>query len=237
MTLDARAASPRIALFDIDGTLLASGGAGRRAMERALLEVYGTAGPADYAYDGKTDRQIVRELLRAEGRADRDIDAGLPRVFTRYLQELIVESRTAPIRPLAGVLAVLDALDQRDDVVVGLLTGNIVEGAALKLGAAGIGIERFRVAAYGSDHEHRPELPRIARERAAATLGRAVPPETLVVIGDTPLDIACARAQGARAVAVATGRYAAAALAAHGADAVFDDLANVARVVDAVLTC
>jgi phosphoglycolate phosphatase len=227
----------RIALFDIDGTLLASGGAGKRAMERALTEVYGTVGPEGYAYDGKTDRQIVRELMRGAGRPDDEIDAGFSRVFTRYLQELLVEARTAPIRPLTGVLAVLDALEPREDVVLGLLTGNIVEGAAVKLGAAGIGIERFRVAAYGSDHEHRPELPRIARERAEVTLRRAVPAETLVVIGDTPLDIACARAQGARAVAVATGRYSTSELAAHGADAVFADLSDVGHVVHTVLTC
>lgn len=227
----------RIALFDIDGTLLASGGAGKRAMERALTTVYGTVGPAGYAYDGKTDRQIVRELMRGVGLADREIEAGFAEVFHRYLQELLVEARTAPIRPLAGVLAVLDALDGRDDVVLGLLTGNIVEGAAVKLSAAGIGIERFRVAAYGSDHEHRPELPRIARERAEATLGRTVAPDTLVIIGDTPLDIACARAQGARAVAVATGRYSTDELAAHAADAVFGDLSDVETVVHAVLTC
>mgnify|MGYP001810070680 CR=1 FL=1 len=227
----------RIVLFDIDGTLLASGGAGRRAMERALREVYGGIGPEGYAYDGKTDRQIVRELMRGDGHDEAVIDAGMPRVFARYLEELVVEAQTSPIRALAGVPAVLDALDGRDDVMLGLLTGNIVQGAEVKLSAAGIDTGRFRVAAYGSDHEHRPELPRIARERAEATLGRAVPRDTLVVIGDTPLDIGCAHAQGARAIAVATGRFDTTALAAHGPEIVLDDLADVARVVDCILTC
>jgi phosphoglycolate phosphatase-like HAD superfamily hydrolase len=132
---------------------------------------------------------------------------------------------------------VLDALEGRDDVVLGLLTGNIVDGAAMKLSAAGLDITRFRVAAYGSDHEHRPELPRIARERAMATLGRDVPRDTLVVIGDTPLDIGCAHAQGARAIAVATGRYRPDELAAHLPAAVLPDLSDVALVVETILTC
>lgn len=227
----------RIALFDIDGTLLASGGAGRRAMERALREVFGGVGPEGYAYDGKTDRQIVRELMLGDGHDEVAIEAGMPRVFARYLDELLVEAAASPIRALAGVPEVLDALDGRDDVMLGLLTGNIVEGARVKLGAAGIDAARFRVAAYGSDHEHRPELPRIARERAEASLGQAVPPDTLVIIGDTPLDIGCAHAQGARAIAVATGRFAPATLAAHDPHVVLDDLADVARVVECILTC
>lgn len=227
----------RVALFDIDGTLLASGGAGRRAMERALREIFGGVGPDGYAYDGKTDRQIVRELMRGDGHDDATIEARMPRVFARYLEELAVETESSPIRALPGVEAVLDALDGRDDVVLGLLTGNIVEGAEVKLRAAGIDTGRFRVAAYGSDHEHRPELPRIARERVMRTLGREVPREALVVIGDTPLDIGCAHAQGARAIAVATGRYDTDALAAHAPAAVFADLADVDRVVERILTC
>ncbi|MCU0622579.1 MAG: haloacid dehalogenase-like hydrolase [Gemmatimonadaceae bacterium] len=227
----------RIALFDIDGTLLASGGAGRRAMERALREVFGGVGPEGYAYDGKTDRQIVRELMRGDGHDDAAIEAGMARVFARYLEGLREEAATASIRALAGVPAVLDALEGRDDVVLGLLTGNIVDGAAMKLSAAGLDITRFRVAAYGSDHEHRPELPRIARERAMATLGRDVPRDTLVVIGDTPLDIGCAHAQGARAIAVATGRYRPDELAAHLPAAVLPDLSDVALVVETILTC
>lgn len=227
----------RIALFDIDGTLLASGGAGRRAMERALREVFGGVGPAGYAYDGKTDRQIVRELMRGDGHDEATIDAGMPRVFARYLEGLRAEASSASIRALPGVLAVLDALEGREDVVLGLLTGNIVDGAAMKLGAVGLDVARFRVAAYGSDHEHRPELPRIARERAEHTLGRAVPRDALVVIGDTPLDIGCAHAQGARAIAVATGRFSTDALAAHGPAAVLADLADVERVVETILTC
>lgn len=225
--------APRIALFDIDGTLLASGGAGRRAMERALVATFGTAGPADYRYDGKTDRQIVRELLQAEGLADPDINAGMDRVFTRYLAGLDTEVAEG-VRTLPGVGPLLDALDARTDVVLGLLTGNIESGARAKMGAAGLDITRFPVAAYGSDHEHRPELPRIARARAVAHLGRDVPAEALVIIGDTPLDVACAHAQGARAVAVATGRFTVEQLAAHAPAVVLEDLGDLGRALEAI---
>ncbi len=227
----------RIALFDIDGTLLASGGAGRRAMETALMEVFGSIGPAGYAYDGKTDRQIVRELMRADGRTDAEIEAGMPRVFARYLAELDVEKSAQAIRALPGVEAVLDALEPRDDVVLGLLTGNVIDGARVKLGAAAIDIERFVLGAYGSDHELRPELPRIARERAIAALARDVPRDALVVIGDTPLDIACAHAQGARALAVATGRFSVDELAAHAPAAVLASMADVDTTVRTILEC
>jgi phosphoglycolate phosphatase-like HAD superfamily hydrolase len=227
----------RIALFDIDGTLLASGGAGRRAMETALLEVFGSVGPAGYAYDGKTDRQIVRELMRGVGKADDEIEAGMPRVFARYLAELEVEKSAQAIRALPGVEAVLDALEPRYDVVLGLLTGNVIEGARVKLGAAAIDIERFVLGAYGSDHELRPELPRIARERAIAALAREVPRDALVVIGDTPLDIACAHAQGARALAVATGRFSVDELATHAPAAVLSSMADVDATVRTILEC
>ncbi|MDX2184869.1 MAG: haloacid dehalogenase-like hydrolase [Gemmatimonadaceae bacterium] len=227
----------RIALFDIDGTLLASGGAGRRAMETALMEVFGSIGPAGYAYDGKTDRQIVRELMRADGRTDAEIEAGMPHVFARYLAELDVEKSAQAIRALPGVEAVLDALEPRDDVVLGLLTGNVIDGARVKLGAAAIDIERFVLGAYGSDHELRPELPRIARERAIAALARDVPRDALVVIGDTPLDIACAHAQGARALAVATGRFSMDELAAHAPAAVLASMADVDTTVRTILEC
>lgn len=227
----------RIALFDIDGTLLASGGAGRRAMEAALLEVFGSVGPEGYAYDGRTDKQIVRELMRGVGRRDDEIEAGMPRVFARYFAGLELEAQQGQIRPLPGVPSLLAALAERDDVVVGLLTGNVVEGAALKLGAAGIAMEQFVLGAYGSDHEHRPELPRIARERAQALLGEPVAPEALVVIGDTPLDVACAHAQGARAMAVATGRFTTRELAAHAPAVVVEDLSDVPRMIDLILSC
>jgi phosphoglycolate phosphatase-like HAD superfamily hydrolase len=226
-----------LVLFDIDGTILWSDGAGRRAMEAALTRVYGSAGEPGYRYDGKTDRQIVRELMRGAGHADDHIDGGMARLVDAYLEGLRAELADGAhqVRVLPGVPALLDALEARADVVLGLLTGNLELGAAAKLGAAGIDIRRFRVNAFGSDHEHRPELPAVAQARARALLGLDVHGERVVIVGDTPADMQCGRGIGARAIGVATGRYGVEELRAHGAAAVFEDLGDTAAVLRAVL--
>ena len=225
----------KLVLFDIDGTLLWTDGAGRRAMTAALEHVFGGAGPTDYRYDGKTDPQIVRDLMRAAGHSDAAITEGMEPLVGFYLARLEVELASGlHTHVFEGVLPLLDALDARSDIVPGLLTGNLRAGAALKLRSAGIDIERFRVGAFGSDHHHRPELPAIAQQRAARDLGLDVPGNRILVIGDTPADIACGRALGARAIAVATGRYSVAELAGHHPWAVFPTLADTAAVMESI---
>jgi phosphoglycolate phosphatase len=227
----------KIALFDIDGTILWSKGAGRRAMERALFANVGTRGAADHRYDGKTDRQIVREAMRHAGISDADIDVAMDRVIAAYLTELAVELDRADhgVEVLPGVREVLDALESRDDVVLGLLTGNVVDGAERKLRAVGIDFARFVVGAYGSDGEHRHDLPAIARDRASAHTGSAVSGAACVIIGDTPSDVACGRGIGARAIAVATGHFDVPSLQACDPHAVFADLTDTAAVVRAIV--
>ena len=227
----------KIALFDIDGTILWSKGAGRRAMERALIANAGSSGAADHRYDGKTDRQIVREAMRHAGFSDGDIDAAMDRVIAGYLTELAVELDRADhgVEVLPGVREVLDALESRDDVVLGLLTGNVVSGAERKLRAVGIDFARFSVGAYGSDGEHRHDLPAIARDRASAHTGRPVSGASCVIIGDTPSDVACGRGIGARAIAVATGHFDVPSLRACDPHAVFADLTDTAAVVRAIV--
>ena len=226
-----------LALFDIDGTILWTDGAGRRAIHLALREVFGSIGPADYWFDGKTDRQIVRDLMRLEGHGDPHIDARMDALLERYSAALQDELRSPahPPRLLPGVHELLAALEARDDVTLGLLTGNIADGAAAKLRAVGIDPARFSVGAYGSDAEHRPALPAVAIRRAKERLGIDVPPHAAVVIGDTPADIDCGRRSGTRTVAVATGRYTVAELAEHDADAVFEDLRDTDAVLQAIL--
>jgi phosphoglycolate phosphatase-like HAD superfamily hydrolase len=227
----------RLVLFDIDGTLLLSDGAGRRAMEGALAQVFGSTGDARYHYDGKTDRQIVRELMRLEGHDDAVIDARFDEVLAGYLERVRGElaSGVRRVTRLPGVPELLDALEARDEVVLGLLTGNIVEGAAAKLAAAEIDMTRFRVNAFGSDHEHRPRLPEIAQSRAREQLGVELTGHAIVVVGDTPADIDCARSVGARTIAVATGRYSVDELAEHAPTAVFADLCDTDAVVAAIV--
>jgi phosphoglycolate phosphatase-like HAD superfamily hydrolase len=226
----------RIALFDIDGTLLWTRGAGRRAMERALTANMGRAGPREHRYDGKTDPQIVREAMRLEGFTDADVEAQMEGVLTRYLTELHTELDRDDhgVELLPGVLALLDALERRAGVVLGLLTGNLASGAQRKLRAVGVDPARFAVGAFGSDGEHRHDLPAIARDRASAHLGRPVPGDACVIIGDTPSDVACGRSIGARAIAVATGHYDIAALAACQPHSVFADLTDTDAVVRAI---
>jgi phosphoglycolate phosphatase-like HAD superfamily hydrolase len=227
----------RLVLFDIDGTLLWSDGAGRRAIHRALIEIFGTTGPADHRFDGKTDPQIVRELMRVAGHDDTLIDERLGELFARYVvclrEELSDPSHRAERLP--GVSRLLNILSARDDVTLGLLTGNLVEGARAKLEAVGIDPHMFLVGAYGTDHEHRPELPAIAQRRAREILGIEIHGPDIVIIGDTPADVECGRGIGARAIGVATGRYTTEELAAHGAVAVFDDLTETDAVVRAIL--
>lgn len=225
----------RLVLFDIDGTILRSDGAGRRAMIAALREVFGGAGPEDHRYDGKTDPQIVREVMRLEGHHDAHIDERMDALMTLYLAHLERELEQADTFVYPGIRELLAALEARDDTILGLLTGNLREGAHAKLRAAGIDPGRFRVGAFGSDHEHRPELPALARRRAQAELGIDLEGHHLVVIGDTPADIECGRSLGVRAIGVATGSYTVDELLRHGPHAVFETLADTDRVVSAIV--
>jgi phosphoglycolate phosphatase-like HAD superfamily hydrolase len=227
----------RLVCFDIDGTLLHSHGAGRRAIQAALEEVLGSAGLIDeFRFDGRTDGEIVRRL--AEGAGYAPDDALVERVLERYVALLVVELEGPGHRTTVypGILELLDALERRGDCVLGLLTGNVVDGARLKLRSAGIDPARFRVGAFGSDHHVRSELPALARERAEALLGHPVRGADVVIIGDTPADMTCGRGIGARAIGVGTAAYAPAELLAHGAHAAFHDLADTARVVEAIVT-
>jgi phosphoglycolate phosphatase-like HAD superfamily hydrolase len=227
----------RLVLFDIDGTLLNSSGAGRAAMQKALNEVFGSPGDPKYRYDGKTDKQIVRDTMRLEGHTDEHIDSRMDTLLDLYLAGLQtgVASGEYDVRALPGVMEILEALEARDDVILGLLTGNIERGARTKLTAAGIDPNRFRVNAYGSDHEHRPELPAIAQRRASEAMGLEIVGERLVVIGDTPADIECGRSLGAKAIGVASGHYSVEDLRAHNPYAVFESLSPTQEVLQTIV--
>ena len=227
----------RLVLFDIDGTLLNSGGLGRASMQRALGMIFGSPGNPSYRYDGKTDKQIVRDVMRLEGHSDEHIDSRMEQLIGLYLEGLRegAAGKKFIVRPLEGVVEILDALEAREDVVLGLLTGNVEQGARIKLQAAGINPSRFRVNAFGSDHEHRPELPAIAQRRAGEQLGLDLAGDRLVVIGDTPADIECGRSLGAKAIGVASGHYTVEQLRTHHPYAVFPSLKDTASVLDSII--
>lgn len=228
----------KVALFDIDGTILLAHGAGRRAMERALVEAAGVVGPGGQHYAGKTDPQIAREAMRHGGMTEDLINEQIAVVLTTYLSYLDAELAAAEREPpmiLPGVHAILDACESHDGIVLGLLTGNVLVGAERKLRAVGLDPGRFEVGAFGSDHEDRPALAAIARARAAEYLERDVEGGACVVIGDTPADVACGQAIGARTIAVCTGNFSAEELRATGAHVVLTDMGDTGAVLEAIL--
>ncbi|HEU4407370.1 MAG TPA: haloacid dehalogenase-like hydrolase [Polyangiaceae bacterium] len=204
---------PTVYLFDIDGTLI-TGGGGRDAMERALALAVGAAeAHASFSFSGMTDRAIARRAL-AELGAEPDEDT-IGRVIEHYLAFLIEDLAAAPCATPAGALAALERAGSFEGVALGLGTGNVERGARAKLARVGLA-GRFTFGGFGCDHEERAELLRVGAARGAARLGRAPEACRVVVVGDTPLDVAAAHAIGAECVAVATGSYARAELAACG---------------------
>jgi phosphoglycolate phosphatase-like HAD superfamily hydrolase len=226
----------RLLLFDVDGTLLRARGAGRRALKTALEGVYGTAGAIEqYDLSGKTDQRIVFDLMEASGLLRDAVKERLDDVFEAYARGLAEEIGDGRgVVTLPGVAELIRRLDLTDGVLLGLLTGNIEEGARIKLGPTRLW-PYFRVGAFGSDDADRRRLPSLAARRAHALIGHPFRPEEVLVIGDTPLDIDCARAFGARAVAVATGNYPRAQLLGEQPDLFFDDLGDVDRVARLLL--
>jgi phosphoglycolate phosphatase-like HAD superfamily hydrolase len=215
-----------ICLFDIDGTLINTGGAGKAAMEAALLEEFGLPGVRGAVpYNGRTDRAIIRDLLRLH--AIEDTEANALRLIESYLHHLPRCLVGHPGRVLPGIAALLECLRARDDVVVGLLTGNLREGARAKLGHFGL-YENFAFGGFGDDHLDRDDVARAALTEIHRRFDGAVQADRVWVVGDTPLDVACARAIGARAVAVATGWTSRNELAGHAPDLLLDDLADAA---------
>ncbi len=216
---------PTVFLFDIDGTLINSAGAGRRAMTRCFEERYGRADAcAAISFGGMTDRAILRCGLGAIGVDART--AVMDELLAIYLAILQDEmDRAEGCSVPRGVVPALDAIAARGDVALGLGTGNIEEGARIKLRKVGLA-DRFSFGGYGSDHEDRPTLIGVGADRGARLLARPREACRVVVVGDTPKDIAAARAIGAECIAVATGGFTVEALAPHGATRVFRDIAE-----------
>jgi len=223
---------PYLILFDIDGTLVLTGGAGGRALTRAFRDVF----LVDDAFrgipmPGRTDPHIVAE---AAARAGLTPDGPrLSRFRTRYRECLREELRQPGPRKgiLPGVGPLLDALHARPDVFLALLTGNYTDAARIKLEYFDLW-KYFACGAYGEEAPDRNHLVKVVVERARACGAHAAALERVVVVGDTPLDVACAHAAGALAAAVATGGHSTQELAESGADVVFEDLSDTRRFLD-----
>lgn len=218
---------PTVLLFDVDGTLVTTGGAGRRALERVFEVVHGRADACShFRFDGMTDRAIIRGGLRALGLPETDEE--IDRLLAAYVDVLREEVRAVGDDRYfvhAGMHACLDEAARQPHVAVGLGTGNIRLGAQVKLERVGIH-GYFAFGGFGCDHEDRPTLIRIGAQRGADRLGVPLSECRVVVIGDTPKDVAAAKAMGAECVGVGTGSFKAADLLACGAHYAFDDLSQ-----------
>jgi phosphoglycolate phosphatase len=224
-----RALETTLLLFDIDGTLLTTGGCGMQALRRATRDYFGADDDLrEIEIAGRTDTSIARQLLR---KYQRDEARGLE-FLDRYLHHLPLLLPEADGRLLPGVAELLAALNERPDVVLGLLTGNLERGAALKLERYGVW-RYFPFGAFADDHHDRNELGAVALDRARSR-GCAPAAERVYVIGDTPRDIACARACGAKAVGVATGGSSYEALQAAAPDVLLRDFSDLAATLQAL---
>ncbi|HLJ92544.1 MAG TPA: haloacid dehalogenase-like hydrolase [Gemmataceae bacterium] len=216
----------QICLFDIDGTLLSSGGAGKAAMEAALESAFCAARSTDgVPFAGRTDRAIIRDLFHAGQIEDSADNRG--RFLAAYLRHLPGCLADHQGQVLPGIAALLQVLQQRTDVVVGLLTGNMRDGARLKLGHYGL-YHHFAFGAFGDEHLTRDEVAQEAIVAVRNHVRQSVESGRIWVIGDTPLDVRCARSIGARAVAVGTGWHTLDQLAAEQPDLLLPDLSDPA---------
>lgn len=214
-----------VCLFDIDGTLLASGGAGKAALELAFAEEFGVPVKRHVPYAGRTDRAIMRDLLRFHDMPDSPENTS--RLMNGYLARLPASLTRHNGRVLPGIVELLDWLHGQcqSRFAIGLLTGNVRAGAKLKLGHFGL-YERFAFGGFGDFHFDRDDVAREAHASIHQHVGSHVSPDRIWVIGDTPLDVKCARAIGAKVAAVATGQHTFEELSATGADLVLRDLAD-----------
>lgn len=216
---------PWLLLFDIDGTLLDTGGKGMTALRKTAIEVFGSDGPPlDLA--GSTDLGILSNLyVHFEIEPEEQLTHRFFEIYHRHLEDSLA-SNPAEGRVLDGVFDLLEELVVGQHAQLGLLTGNTELGAAIKLRHYGLD-GRFSFGAYGSDRADRNLLGHIALERALAVTGKTFTPERTLIIGDTPKDIACAHAIGAKCLAVATGNFTAEQLEQAGADWVLGSLREV----------
>jgi phosphoglycolate phosphatase len=220
----------RLLLFDVDGTLVDCGRQPLAPFAAALVEVFGTTGDIDgYNFSGCTDPQAVFDLMTGAGFPAEEVRARLPRMRDHYLPHLERTLDRARMRLLPGVAEVLRRLAPRPEVELGLLTGNWEAGARTKLSRFDLN-RFFPFGAFGGDGDgfQRSELPPIALARAARRRGNPVATDETLIIGDSLQDVACARANGIKVLAVATGKTPATALAAAGADWVVPELGAAA---------
>jgi len=223
-----------ILLFDIDGTLLSSAGAGKDALEKGMVSKFGIDHIVDgLSLSGRTDKGILHDLLRLHG--IEHTDASYETMMKAYLANLPESLKSAQGKILPGIKTMLEDLKTRDDCAVGLLTGNLRAGAKIKLGHFGI-FEHFQFGGFGDHHLDRDDVAQEALGEIQVRFGKDFSTSKVWVLGDTPLDIKCARAIGAKVLAVATGWHTEKELESHSPDLLFGDLTDTKDVLERMLS-
>ena len=225
----------RLVLFDIDGTLLLTHGAGRRALEQSLESIlhqpFSLEG-MDFA--GKTDWSIINDLLKQHNIYLAPDDPLFHRILQTFSEVLAQEIQANGVEVLPGITSLLEALHNHPAVILGLLTGNLKPNAVLKLKAAGLN-RYFVTGAFGDDHPDRNALPAIALKRTRLFTGLPLSGKHTCIIGDTPRDISCARVIDAYTIAVCTGPYTCQELKKHQPHQLFRNLSDTSQVLDTLL--
>lgn len=230
----------KLVLFDIDGTLIQCGKAPRRAITEAMKTVFGTTGNVDqYPFSGKTDTQIVFDVITGAAVDEITVKGRLQETIGKYVELLYATLQPADITFMKGIRELLDALHGHTQMTLGLLTGNVAEGAKIKLTRAGLNSYFFNgqgaIGAFGSDSMNRNDLPAIAVQRAYERTGRLYKEKNIVIIGDSPYDILCGKSINVKSIAVATGWHSRVELEEHKPDFYFDDFTDTKRVVESIL--
>lgn len=226
----------KLLLFDIDGTLLISNGAGRRAMNKSLSKMMGidTITLKGIDFGGRTDQQIIYDILLANGMSPEEATADLPRALNAYIDAFTEAFQHDFFTDLEGAVELVKALAKYDHLQLALLTGNVEKTAYLKVEA--IGLEGyFPFGAFGDDYADRGKLPQLAVDRAKAHNGHHYKEKDIVIIGDTKHDILCGRSLNVMSIAVATGHYKSGDLSQYNPDVLMDDLSNMDKFIELVV--
>ena len=226
----------KLLLFDIDGTLLVSNGAGRRAMKSSLPRILNldSVNLEGIDFGGRTDPQIIRDILLTNGIDAKDVDDLLPDALEAYVTAFQANFQDDYVTALSGAIDLIEALSEMDHIQLAVLTGNVHPTAYTKLEAIGVA-EYFPFGAFGSDHADRYQLPEIALQRALDHNGHNYVEKNIVIIGDTKHDILCGRHLNVFSVAVSTGHYHADDLSNYGPDLLLENLSNIEKFIELVV--